>query len=68
MGYFYLIIRKYKTIEQNANEIFEDTNGYPIMVRFSVLNEGLDVHVKKMYREYLVDNNIPNANKLRMYF
>ena len=67
-GIFLSEYRKYKTIEQNANEIFEDTNGYPIMVRFSVLNEGLDVHVKKMYRDYLVDNNIPNANKLRMVF
>ena len=62
---FLYIDRKYKSIEQNANEIFDDTDGYPIMVRFSVLNEGLDAHVKKMYIEYLVDNNMPNLNKIK---
>ncbi len=57
--------RKSKTLGQNADEIFEDTNGYPIMVRYSVLNEGLDAHVKKMYREYLVYNNKINKNRLK---
>ncbi len=37
------------------------------MVRFSVLNEGLEIHVKEMYREYLLDknNNYPNLNKIK---
>jgi tetratricopeptide (TPR) repeat protein len=61
------VTRRKKTVEENANDIFKDTNGYPIMVRFSVLNEGLEIHVKEMYREYLLDknNNYPNLNKIK---
>ena len=43
--------------------IFKDTEGHPIMVRFSVLNEGLTAHVEQMYLEYLLDksnNNYPH--------
>ena len=43
------IPRRNKTVDDNANDILKDTRGYPIMVRFSVLNEGLKIHVKEMY-------------------
>ena len=33
--------RKQKSIEENAKEIFEDTGGHPIMVKFSVVGKGL---------------------------
>ena len=42
--------RRDKTIDDNANDILKGTGGYPIMVRFSVLHDGLKVHVKEMYR------------------
>ncbi len=55
-----------KTIEQYAQEIFEDTKGYPIMVKFSVLNQGLETHVKKMYREYILAKTEINQPRLKV--
>jgi tetratricopeptide (TPR) repeat protein len=58
--------KRNKTVDDNANDILKDTNGYPIMVRFSVLHDGLKIHVKEMYREYLLDkNNNPNIDKIK---
>ncbi len=63
---FLHITRRNKTIEENANEIFKDTQGHPIMVRFSVLNEGLNSHVQNMYLEYLVDGKNPHLNRVKI--
>ena len=45
--------KRNKSIEENAHEIFKDTKGHPIMVRFSVLQDGLRTHVKRMYTDHL---------------
>ncbi len=60
--------RKNKSFEENANEIYDDTYGYPILVRFFVLDNGILTHVKEMYRVYLVDkfnNNILNIKRIQ---
>ena len=66
--YLHPLIR-YKSLEENANEIFEDTKGHPIMVRFSVLQNGLESHVKQMYTGYLIqkdgDNISPNIERIK---
>ena len=51
---------KNKSIQQNTDAIFKDTQGHPIMVRFAVLNEGLSGHIEQMYFEYLQDKNNNN--------
>jgi hypothetical protein len=60
-------LMKSKSIDQNTEEIFADTQGHPIMVRFAVFNEGLIGHVEKMYLEYLQDkdnNNYPHSKRI----
>ena len=49
--------KRIKSIEENAKEILQDTDGHPIMVRFSVLQDGLRSHVKRMYTDYLVQKD-----------
>jgi len=60
--------KRNKTIEENAREIFIDTKGHPIMVRFSILQDGLRTHVKRMYTDYLIqkdgNNNSPNIERI----
>ena len=58
--------KRRKPFEQIAKEIFEDTCGYPIMVRFSVLNEGLLPHVIQMYLDYIMYNGTPNLDRLKV--
>ena len=53
------------TMEERAQEIFKDTEGHPIMVRFSVLQNGLENHVKKMYTDYLVKNEVPITDRIK---
>ena len=60
---------KNKPLEQNTEEIFKDTKGHPIMVRFAVLNKGLTAHVEQMYAEYLQDrnnNNYPHKERVKV--
>ena len=61
--------KKNKTVEENAHEIFEDTQGHPIMIRFSVLQDGLKTHVNRMYADHLVkkddDNYFPNTERIK---
>ena len=57
--------KRNKSIEENAHKIYEDTEGYPIMVRFSVLQNGLKSHVKRMYTDYLIQNNSPNIERIK---
>ena len=57
--------KKNKTVEENAQAIFKDTEGHPIMVRFSVLQNGLENHVMQMYTDYLVENNVQNTERIR---
>ena len=58
---------KSKSIEQNTEEIFCDTQGHPIMVRFAVLNEGLIGHVEKMYLEYNLKSSFTLSSKICVY-
>lgn len=58
--------KKNKISNSNADEIFYETQGYPIMVKFAVLNEGLKVHVEKMYHQYIVEKSIINSKKLQL--
>ncbi len=60
--------RKQKSIEENAKEIFEETGGSPIMVKFSVFGKGLREDVEDRYGRYLlVDANRekPDSNRIR---
>ena len=60
--------RKQKSIEENAKEIFEDTGGHPIMVKFAVFGKGLREDVEDRYGRYLlVDTNRekPDSNRIR---
>ena len=59
------ISKRNKNITDFAHEIIEDTKGHPIMVRFSLLQDGLRTHVEKMYAEYLVENNFPNTERIK---
>jgi tetratricopeptide (TPR) repeat protein len=61
----YQIKKRNKSLEQHAQEIFKYTNGHPIMVRFAVLQNGLENHVKKMYADYLVENKSPNVERIK---
>jgi hypothetical protein len=57
---------KNNSLEQNAEEIFEDTiEGHPIMVRFAVLNQGLSGHVEQLYAEHLQDKDNDNYPHLK---
>ncbi len=60
------ISKRQKPIEQIAEEIYNDTKGYPILVRFSVLNQGLRLHVKQMYEEYILEKTKINLDKLKI--
>ena len=55
--------RKQRSIEENASEIFKDTRGHPIMVKFSVFQRGLRADVEDRYGRYLIIDN--NAEKPR---
>jgi tetratricopeptide (TPR) repeat protein len=61
--------KRTKSVEENAREIFTDTKGYPIMIRFSVLQDGLKTHVKRMYNDYLIqkdgESNSPNTERIK---
>jgi tetratricopeptide (TPR) repeat protein len=61
--------KRNKSVEEIAQEIFTDTKGYPIMVRFSVLQDGLKTHVKRMYTDYLIqkdgESNSPNTERIK---
>jgi tetratricopeptide (TPR) repeat protein len=63
------ISKRSKSITDFAHEIFEDTKGHPIMVRFSVIQDGLRTHVEKMYSDYLVqkdgEDNFPNTERIK---
>ena len=52
-------------MEENAHEIYKDIQGHPIMVRFSVLQNGLENHVMQMYADYLLENNSPNTERIK---
>jgi tetratricopeptide (TPR) repeat protein len=55
-----------KSIDENAQEIFEDTKGHPIMVRFSLLKNGLKNHVREMYQYWLLNSdNSPNIERIK---
>ena len=63
----FLDISKLQTpLEQITEEIYNDTKGYPILVRFSVLNQGLRLHVKEMYEEYILEKTKINLDKLKI--
>ena len=57
--------KRNKPVEENAQEIFKDTKGHPIMVRFSIIQDGLRTHVKRMYTDYLLQNNSPNTERIK---
>ena len=60
--------RKQKSIEENTKEIFEDTGGHPIMVKFSVVGKGLREDVEDRYGRYLLidkDREKPDSNRIR---
>jgi tetratricopeptide (TPR) repeat protein len=57
---------KNKPIEENAKDIWEYTNGHPIMVRFSVFQKGLENHVKQVYREFLIVNGRPSRERVKV--
>jgi tetratricopeptide (TPR) repeat protein len=57
--------KRNKSIEENAREIYEDTEGHPIMVRFSIFQDGLKTHVKRMYTDYLIENKYPNIERIK---
>jgi tetratricopeptide (TPR) repeat protein len=63
------ISNRSKSIVDFAHEIFEDTKGHPIMVRFSVIQDGLKTHVEQMYNEHLVQKNgeysFPNIERIK---
>ena len=54
-----------KSIDENFQVIFNDTKGHPIMVRFSVLKNGLRNHVRQMYDQYLTMDNSPNIERIK---
>jgi len=55
-----------RSVNENAQAIFEDTKGHPIMVRFSVLKNGLKNHVRDMYQKWLLTtDNIPNIERIK---
>ncbi len=54
---------KNKSIEENAKEIWKYTNGHPIMVRFSVFQNGLENHVKQIYKDFLIINKKPDSKE-----
>ena len=60
------IAKRHKPLEQIIEEIYNDTKGYPILVRFSVLNQGLRLHVKQMYEEYILEKTKINLDKLKI--
>ena len=56
------------SIEENAKVIFDDTGGHPIMVKFSVIGEGLQRDVEDRYGRYLLidrDREKPDSNRIR---
>jgi ABC-type dipeptide/oligopeptide/nickel transport system ATPase subunit len=55
-----------KSVDENAQEIYKDTKGHPIMVRFSVLKNGLKNHVREMYQDWLLTaDNSPNIERIK---
>ncbi len=59
--------RKQKSIEENAKEIFEDTGGHPIMVKFAVVGKGLREDVEDRYGRYLLadaNREKPDRNRI----
>jgi tetratricopeptide (TPR) repeat protein len=62
---YYRSLKRNNSMVEHAQEIFNDTKGHPIMVRFSVLQNGLENHVKKMYTDYLVENKSPNVERIK---
>jgi tetratricopeptide (TPR) repeat protein len=55
-----------KSVDENAQVIFEDTKGHPIMVRFSVLKNGLKNHVRQMYQDWLLTkDDSPNIERIK---
>jgi tetratricopeptide (TPR) repeat protein len=47
-----------------ARNVHKYTSGHPIMVRFSLLQNGLKNHVQNAYREYLLENNKPSIERI----
>ena len=60
--------KKTKSIDENARDIFNDTAGHPVMVKFSVLGEGLMKDVRNRYFLYLHDEKTPNNKKMQTVF
>lgn len=63
--------RKYKEIssikEEELEKIYKDTKGHPIMVKFSVLGNGLYNDVEIRYLNYLIkkENTLPDPSKIQ---
>ena len=56
-----------KSTAKSYLEIYEETDGHPIMVKFFLLGEGLRKDVKKRYGLYLIDstNKEPIAENIQ---
>jgi tetratricopeptide (TPR) repeat protein len=65
-------IRKYRQIsneralEKMSEKVFEDTNGDPILVKFSVLGNGLLRDIEEKCNNYLIDRSTKEPDPLRM--
>ena len=55
---------KNKSTEEITKAVFELSEGNPLLTRFFVIQGGLEPHVKKVYREHLTIDGLPNVKKL----
>jgi len=49
-------LEKYNS-EKSIEEIYAETNGNPVLVKFSIFGNGIDIDVKERYYRYLQDSN-----------
>ena len=61
------IVGTKETVSDLATKIFNDTNGQPIMVKFSVLGKGLKEDVEDRYYRYLINDttSLPDLTKIQ---
>jgi tetratricopeptide (TPR) repeat protein len=64
--------RKNKSLEQNTDEIFKETLGHPVLVRYEVTGGGLRKDIENRFRNYLSINDDgrkrPDYNKIIVSF
>jgi tetratricopeptide (TPR) repeat protein len=57
-------LSKYSSAESIAKNLYSDTRGHPVLVKFGVLKKGLRNHVRKLFVEYILENSKVNSKKL----